>query len=253
MLEPEIHVAIRSYKRAGKVKTLAMFPQASIWIPESQEDDYLKFYDPDQLVTIPDKLDGNTSRKFNAILDLTPAAWTLILDDDITRIGVWDDEDHIYLEPEEIEHLILMGFLLASDLGIRLWGINQGRDELWYETYKPFNLLAPVLGPWTGHLNPELRYDERVPSKEDYDFWLQNIRTHRKTLRLNKYHYLHDHGKMAGGHVSMRTMDLELGDIERMRIKWGDRVFRSGGTAGGRKATGKNILNSLLRIPIPGC
>ena len=253
MVDPEIHVAIRSYKRAGKVKTLEVIPQAKIWIPESQEADYLEFYDPDLLVTIPNKLDGNTSRKFNAVLDNSPAAWTLILDDDITRIGVWDDEDHVYLEPDEIEHLILMGFLLASDLGVKLWGINQGRDELWYETYKPFNLLAPILGPWTGHLHPTLRYDEEVPSKEDYDFWLQNIRTHRKTLRLNKYHYLHDHGKTAGGHVSMRTMDRELGDIERMRQKWGDRIFKSGGTAGGRKATGKNILNSRLRIPLPGC
>ena len=90
MAKPKIHVAIRSYKRAGKVKTLEVIPQAKVWIPESQEADYLQFYDPDQLVTIPDNLDGNTSRKFNAVLDNSPAAWTLILDDDITRIGVWE-------------------------------------------------------------------------------------------------------------------------------------------------------------------
>jgi len=253
MTLPEIHVAIRSYKRAGRVKTLDVIPWAKIWIPESQLDDYAKYYDREQLITIPDELDGNTSKKFNAVLDNSPSKWTLILDDDITAIGVWDQGDHVYLRPAEIDHLITMGFVLANDFGCKLWGLNQGRDELWYETFKPFNLLAPILGPWTGHLDPELRFDERVPSKEDYDFFLQNIRKHRKVLRLNKYHYLHDHGKMAGGHVSQRSLDRETGDILRMREKWGDTVFKAGGTGGGKNATGKNILNSRIIVPIKGC
>jgi hypothetical protein len=253
MILPEIHVAIRSYKRAGRVKTLDVVPWGKIWIPESQLDDYSKYYDQEQLITIPDDQDGNTSRKFNAILDNSPSKWTLILDDDVTAIGVWDQADHIYLRPKEIDHLIMMGFILAHELGCRLWGLNQGRDELWYETYKPFNLLAPILGPWTGHLDPVLRYDERVPMKEDYDFFLQNIRKHRKALRLNKYHYLHDHGSMVGGVVSQRTLDMEESNVLRMREKWGDTVFKSGGTAGGKNATGKKILNSRIHVPLPGC
>lgn len=253
MVDQEVHVAIRSYKRAGRVKTLDVVPFAKIWIPESQADDYMQHYGQDKLVVIPDEWDGSLAKKQNAILDNSPSAWTLILDDDITAIGVWDDEDHIYLNPNEIAHLIMMGFILANDLGVKFWGINQGRDELWYETFKPFNLLAPILGPFQGHLQPVLRYDETVLGKDDYDFWLQNIRTHRMTLRLNKYHYLHDHGSMAGGFVSMRTMDAEQAGIERMRQKWGDGIYKPGGTAGGRKATGKNILNSFCKIPIPGC
>lgn len=253
MLDKRIHVAIRSYKRAGKVKTLQVVPFAKVWIPESQEEEYLQHYDQEQIITIKDELDGNLAKKQNAILDGSPAEWTLILDDDVTAIGAWDAGDHVYLMPDEIEHLILMGFLLADDLGIELWGINQGRDELWYETYKPFNLLAPILGPFHGHLSPTLRYDESVLGKDDYDYWLQNIRTHRRTLRLNKYHYLHDHASMKGGFVSMRSMEVEQAGVMRMRQKWGDRVFRPGGTAGGRKATGKNILNSLISNPIPGC
>lgn len=252
-MNDQITYAIRSFRRAGKVKTLEVIPWAKVWIPESQLEDYLQYYDQEQIITIPDEADGNPSRKNNAVLDRSPTEWTLLLDDDITAIGVWDQGDHIYLEPPEIEHLVWMGFQLAADLGVEFWGINQGRDELWYETYKPFNLLAPVLGPFHGHLSPTLRYDESVLAKDDYDFWLQNIRKIRKTLRLNKYHYLHDHGKMAGGIVSMRTMEHEQTGVERMREKWGDRIFTPGGTAGGRKATGKNILNSMIRIPIPGC
>lgn len=253
MSQPEIHVAIKSYKRPGKVKTLDLVPWAKIWIPESQLDDYAKYYDLEQLITIPDELDGNLCRKQNAILDRSPSKWTLILDDDITNIGVWDQGMHAYLRPREIGHMITMGFILANDFGVELWGINQGRDELWYETFKPLNLLAPVLGPFHGHLDPSLRYDERVPAKDDYDFFLQNIRKHRKALRLNKYHYKHDHGKMSGGHVSMRSLDAEQGDILRMREKWGDNIFRVGGSGGGKNATGKNILNSRIIVPLKGC
>lgn len=249
----KIHVAIKSYKRAGRVKTLMVAPFAHVWIPESQEDEYLEFYDPDQIVTIPDELDGNLCRKQNAILDRSPCEWTLILDDDITGIGCWDLGDHFYLSPEEVEYLIIQGFILADDLGVELWGIHQGRDELWYETFQPFHLLAPILGPFHGHLSPSIRYDESVLGKDDYDFWLQNVRKHRKTLRLDKYHYLHDHGKEPGGFVSMRSMEAEEAGVMRMREKWGDTVFKMGGSAGGKNATGKNILNSKIRIPIPGC
>ena len=109
---------------------------------------------------------------------------------------------------------------------------------------------------------PELEISLELFERHDYlvflfenefdDFWLQNIRRHRRTLRANKYHYLHAHGKAPGGFVSMRTMQTEQAGVERMRQKWGA-LFRPGGSAGGKSATGKNILNSFVRVPIPGC
>ena len=247
----DIHVAVRSYKRAGAVKTLEVVPFAAVWVPESQEEEYRAHYG-DQVITIPDDEDGNLGRKNNSILDRSPSPWTLILDDDISHIGYWEEGGHVWMDPDQITGLIIQGFTLASDLGVELWGINQRRDEMCYWMYQPFSLLAPVLGPLHGHLSPTLRYDERMLGKDDYDFWLQNIRRHRKTLRLNKFHYIHDHGTGPGGFVSMRTLDRERRAVDRMRAKWG-RVFRPGGSAGGKSATGKNILNSYLKMPIPGC
>ncbi len=251
MIDTQIHVAIRSYKRAGRVRTLDTVPFAWIWVPESQESEYCDHYG-DRVKAIPDHLDGNLGRKMNTILDNSPCPWTLILDDDIPRIGYWEDGDHFWMTPDEIEWLIEQGFVLANDLGVRLWGLNQNKDELIHYTYRPFSLLSPILGPFTGHLDPVLRYDESVLGKDDYDFWLQNIRKHRKTLRLNKYHYIHDGGSLAGGFVSMRTMKREQEGVRRMQEKWG-KLFKPGGAAGGKSATGQNILNSLVKVPIPGC
>jgi hypothetical protein len=251
MIDTDIHVAIKSYKRAGSVTTLAVVPFAWIWVPESQGDSYRAVYG-DRVITIPDDEDGNLCRKSNAILDRSPCKWTLILDDDITGLGYWERGRRFWMTPEHIEAFIIHHFIMAHELGVRLWGINQNKDELIHYTYRPFSLLTPILGPFNGHLEPVLRYDETVLGKDDYDFWLQNIRAYHKTLRANKYHYEHDHGKKPGGFVSMRTLQAEEQAILRMRQKWG-RHYSYGGAAGGKSATGRNMLNSNVHIPIKGC
>lgn len=252
MIDTQIHVAIKSYRRAGRVKTLALVPFAWIWVPESQGAAYREFYG-DRVVTIPDELDGNLCRKSNAILDRSPCPWTLILDDDLTMLAYWEDGGRVRMTPEYFQAMVEHHFQLAADLGVKLWGVQQNSDELGHYTYRPFSLLAPILGPFNGHLEPALRYDEAMLGKDDYDFWLQNILRHRFTLRANKYHYRHDHGKLPGGFVGMRTMAKERAGIKAMQRKWGSKIFRPGGNAGGRWATGKNILNSRIRITIPGC
>ena len=177
----------------GQVKTARVFPFAHIWVPESQGDEYREHYG-DRVVTIPDEEDGNAGRKSNAILNRSPSPWTLILDDDISAFGLWEEGVHKAMTPSHIEWFVRHGFELAAALGVKLWGVNQRRDELCYNTFRPFSLLSPILGPFTGHLSPAIRYDESVLTKDDYDFWLQTILVERFTLRFNKYHYVHDHG-----------------------------------------------------------
>lgn len=254
MIDAKIHVAIKSYRRAGRVSTLVVVPFAWIWVPASQAAEYEEAY-PGRVKAIPDECDGNLCRKSNAILDRSPCEWTLILDDDISSIHYFEDGKDFVMTPDQIAAMVCHGFDLASQLRVTLWGINQNSDELAYCAFRPFNFLAPILGPFNGHLAPELRYDESVRGKDDYDFWLQTIRKYHKTLRLNKYHYIHDHGKRPGGFVGMRTMEVEEAGVKRMREKWG-KVFTPGGSPGARRdrktnARG-NILNSLVRFPING-
>jgi hypothetical protein len=251
-IDGRVHVAIRSFRRAGRVTSFAPFPFASVWVPESQGDEYRSHYGG-RVITIPDDCDGNLCRKSNAILDRSPCAWTLIVDDDIPRVGMWEGGRRHWLEPDQIAGMIVHQFELADQLGVRLWGINQNFDPTSYRVLCPFNLLAPILGPFNGHLSPELRYDESVLGKDDYDFWLQNIRRYHKTLRANKYHYIHDHGKKSGGFVSMRTAETEQHGVDRLIEKWGSTVIHPGGVKGKRHSTGRNILNTRVSIPINGC
>ena len=60
----DIHVAIKSYKRADVMTTHEIVPFAHVWIPESQEAEYKAVHD--KIITIPDELDGNVSRKIRS-------------------------------------------------------------------------------------------------------------------------------------------------------------------------------------------
>lgn len=255
MIDKKIHVAIASYRRAGKVRTIKVIPEAAIWVPTSQGQAYKKHYG-ESVVTIPDKLDGNICRKQNAILDRSPKKWTLILDDDITGFSSWENGVPYYLTHDQIVRMINHYFDLADQLGVRMWGINQLWDALAYVQFRPFAFLSPILGPFVGHLNPELRYDETVGGKDDYDFFLQNIRKYHRVLRVNKYFYRRVSGKQSGGLVSMRSKQFEWDGIRRMQEKWGKKVFRVGGRGGvvTDRETNPigNILNAIVHVPIAG-
>ena len=252
-MDSKMHVAIRSYKRAGTVTSLNILPFAKIWIPESQYGEYLKHYDKDTLRTIPDECDGNPSKKSNAILDRCFPSWVIMTDDDLGGIGYWENNNHYWMSPNEILEMITKKFILAEELGVKLWGLNQNKDPLVHYTYRPLSLLCPILSPFGGHLDNKLRYDEDMDGKEDYDFFLQHIHKYRKTLRFNKYHYIHKHGISEGGLAGIRTMQWEKGGVQKMRKKWGDKVFRSGGSTGGKPGKRNNILNCFVRVPLKGC
>ncbi len=248
----DIHIAISSYKRAGLVKTQAIAPEASIYVPESQADEYREHHA--NIIAIPDEQDGSIVKKRNAILDMNKGKWVLIMDDDLSDVGYWEDGTRHIMTPSVFMDFIEKYFDLANQMGVRLWGINQKRDEMAYQTMRPFNLLSPILGPFSGHLDSVLRYDETCDLKEDYDFWLQNIQMYRKTLRINKYHYRHAHATgMAGGATTYRSLDVERAVADRMIKKWGKQVIKIGGSGGGKGATGKNILNIKITLPIKGC
>jgi hypothetical protein len=245
-----IHIAIKSYKRAGTITTRELFPDATIWVPESQAKEYRRIYGAKAIATVPDREDGNLCRKCNSILKRSPSPWTLILDDDLTSINMWEGGKKIRMKARAIRGMVEHFYDLADQLGVTLWGINQIDDALAYRTQTPFSFLAPILGPFSAHLNAVVQYDETVGGKDDYDYWLQTIARDHRTLRVNKYTYRHDSGRKAGGFVSMRSMASEQASVDRMRAKWGN-LFRAGGSIGPH-SRGTNILNSIVTVPIAG-
>lgn len=221
-------IYIPSYKRAGDITSHKIFPSAKIVVPESQLSDYQTHYG-EKVVSIPDEKDGNIAVKRNAILDMAAAdgvEWLLMVDDDYQYVGKITNQNPRWLNNDEIETLIAEGCQMADELQTGMWGLNVQIDPKFYREYSPFSLTTPILGPWQAVKVSELRYDEKISLKEDYDFWLQSIRKYRKTLRFQSYHYMVNHINKSGGVVSYRTKQREEEHNQMLQEKWGRRVVK---------------------------
>jgi len=248
-----LNIAIPTYKRAHSLPGKDYFMTAKYVLPESQADDYAQVLPPGRMIIIPDNADGNIARKRNWILQNIPRP-LLMIDDDVKCLihsekGACEKlMQHIKLTPHEALDAIISGFNLAHQWGCVLWGINVNTDGRNYQQYKPFSLTQVVLGPFQGHLDHDLLCDERMGTKDDYDFSLQVLNKYQKILRLNKFAYDCDHGDNKGGIVSMRTMEVEKEYNRRIMSKWGSHIIKY--PENPRKM--KDLLNGMVSVPIRG-
>jgi hypothetical protein len=241
----DLAVVSPSYKRAGAVRVRKWWPEVVLAVIESQAAEYEE-KEGGPLLVLPDSVGGNIARTRNEILDRLHAdhEWVLTVDDDLSEIGWMHRGKQHPFSPEERERALWQGCTLAEQAGAYLWGFNVQADPKFYREYTPFAFLSPVLGPFTCHRRGSgCRYDERLPLKEDYDYWLQHVRAHHRTFRFNGRYYRADHFDLAGGVTSYRNMDGEREQLELLQRKWGPRVVTYN--------LAKSV-NPKVRPPIPG-
>jgi len=255
-----INIVIPTYKRTKNLVGKNYFKTARYVLPESQRDNYLKVLPSKRMIVIPDECDGNIARKRNWILDNVKRP-LLMIDDDVKCLrmteGMQESNrsrfkekgiERIRLEPEQAERVIRNGFNIAREFGCVLWGLNLNEDGRNYQQYKPINLTQVILGPFCGHLEHDLHYDEKMGTKDDYDFSFQVLNKHRKILRFNKFSYDCGHGDNEGGIVSMRTMEKEIGYCESIMKKWGKHIIKY--KIPPKRMT--DLLNGRVNVPLQG-
>lgn len=252
----KINVIIPSYKRSHDLKGKDYFSMAKYCIPESQYDDYLKVLPKERIITLPDDDDGDIVKKRNWILKNIPMP-LIMIDDDVLEIGYYEnrkgklDGDHSRktLQSNMLDNFFIHFFNLAIELNCKMWGISQNQDNRIYKEFLPFNLSNIVLGPFQAHIDHDLLFDSRVGSKDDYDMALQQLQKYKKVLRLNKFHYLCEHGDNKGGIVSYRSKDKEIQYCKAIMMKWGKKIIQY--QIPPRKIT--DLLNAKkVNIPIKG-
>lgn len=251
-----IQILAPSYRRATGVITQKWLPECTLVVMESEAEEYAKH--GWKFITCPDKVQGNVARVRNWILDNRSSDLLLVIDDDLEAVKRWDEVDgswvHKTLGREDFLEFVEQGFEMAQDWGARLWGVNCMPDKGSYREYTPFSCKSFMSAAFHGLIDPVLRYDERIPLKEDYDFCIQNLRAYRTTLRFNMYSLIKkDHGN-AGGCAVYRTMDRERAQLELLQKKWGSRIIQNdlGASNVTRKKQHTFDLNPVMRVPIPG-
>jgi len=225
----DINIIIPSYKRSHDLKGKDYFFMAKYCVPESQYNDYLKVLPKERIITLPDNEDGDIVKKRNWILKNIQMP-LIMIDDDVSKINYFESENNKAISNElnknKILDFFINSFILCEDFGCKMWGINQNSDPLSYRQYSPISLSNIILGPFQGHIQHDLIFDNRVGSKDEYDMALQQLQKYKKVLRINKFNYVCEHGDNKGGIVSYRSKEKEIEYCKAIMMKWGKKIIQ---------------------------
>ena len=203
-----------------------ILPSAKVVVPESQAEQYERYY-PGRVITIDDALDGNISKKRNAILEmLAPRQACWMVDDDLKRVhrikhGFVDD----------VEQLLETFANLADDMQLYFGGFSIYRDPVRCLEFAPFSLTKPSYACVYIRNDPAVRYDEHLANGEDVDIYLQYMLKHRMVFRDNRYFFefacnqdIPNQKKTQVGGIEY-DMQRQKQVLKRLIKKWGSQFI----------------------------
>lgn len=258
-----ISINCPSYKRP-KVETLDYISSCKVWVAQREYEDYIKANPEhiENIIAVPDEVQGNVSRIRNYILDqeLSKNDVVLLIDDDLKSIGRFEPiglygYDDVILDEDDLYAMLEHYSILCDDFGYKHWGIMCNQDALSYRQTTPFSTVSYIGSPFSVFLKGnDLRYDERLPLKEDYDMTLQQCNKYRGVLRVNKYHYNCKQSAQSGGCATYRNYAREEEQLRMLQKKWGSDIVKIDNVLNhNAKKAKKNIdYNPIIHIPIKG-
>lgn len=216
-----------SYRRAQSAVTHKLFPQEKFAYVVREEEVSAYEHLGVRLIVIPQSAGvTNICSTRNWILDNARARWVIQADDDISKFSWIYERKYLALSVEHLDSILLSAFSMAEDLGISLWGMNILSDPINYSQIKPFSFHSPILGPFSATISVDLRYDERLTLKEDYDLFLQVMNRDGAAMRHNYLCYAANHFTLDGGCQEYRTDTKEREQQEMLQRKWGSDIVR---------------------------
>lgn len=271
--EIKIAYACPSYRRPHCI-TADYIHETRIYVDRSDYDDYIKNNEHGEVVMCDDGVQGNLPRVRNYILDKefkNGADIVVMMDDDISYVGMfrhdWESNSKYAqkVKREDLDDIIINYSILCEEFGFGMWVFNYNNDGLLYKEFTPFSTTKVALGQFVVFVKNELRYDENLPLKEDYDMAVQQARKYRGVLTVNCGFVKGDFGKLAGGTTIRRNHKREFEQFKLFKKKWGSGIVRgvseesasSTRLCNGEYAT-KGYVNKydfshpVVRIPIDG-
>ena len=238
---------VPSYKRPEKSITQINYPFVKLVVRESDADAYIK--NGNDIIIVPDNAQGNLCKIRNYILDnfFTDCDCIILLDDDCKGIYRWQDQKKIKFQPDELMEFCEQMAILCNDYQFKFWGLNCIPDKGAYREHTPFGTLQYIGGPFQAHLKNPIRYDEKLPLKEDYDITLQHIKEYSGCLRVNFANYDVKQAEQSGGCATYRNLQKEIEQFELLQKKWGTKIIKKDNTS-----KRKYDFNPILKIPLKG-
>jgi len=248
----EITIACRSWMRADVVSTHKYIPDTKYVVASSQADEYRQ--NGLNVWECPDSAQGNICRVSNWIMDNCKTRWLIIIDDDLINFGRYNGNKHKKIKSEDVMDLLFMCFMMAEDADVKLWGMNCIDDKGAYREYTPLSFNNYIGGPFQAFIDMDLRYDEKLNLKEDYDMTLQVMNKYRRALRFNFLNYNFKQHVNIGGCASYRTVEREKQQYDLLFKKWGPKIVKKdcGNSRTHRKKEQGYDINPIIKVPIKG-
>lgn len=148
----KISINCPSYKRP-KVETLDYLSTCKVWVAEAEYEDYCRENNPENIIAVPNNVQGNLCRIRNYILDheLEDNDVVLLIDDDLHSIGRFEPlgmwgYNEILLDEAEVYDMLEEYSILCEDFGFKYWGIMINKDALSYRQTTPFSTVSYIGG-----------------------------------------------------------------------------------------------------------
>jgi len=220
-------IAIPSKSRAGKVKSLKVLPDATLFVPDYEAEDYGKF-GYKNIIGVPKEVKGITMTR-NWILCNVQDERVVFIDDDVKQQG-WTKVHSHHMDRRRLNQDEWMAefeklFDVTYGMEYRLWGIattGQGKAVF---PYKPFLWRTYVTASCCGIINDGRTYfDESFPVKEDYELCLRLIKEDGGIVGARYIYWQNSHWTGEGGCKDYRTQEMEEDCIKRLQTMYPGRT-----------------------------
>ncbi|MCC2546419.1 hypothetical protein LJY25_08180 [Hymenobacter sp. BT175] len=243
----QVKVVIPSHKRAGRILTLDVIPDAIVCIPESQLAEYRRAHPGTELVTHPDSVVGLAAKRnwmYHHFGDM------LQLDDDITdfRRMYLPPGEKMSIEPARAMAIIQETAYAAKQAGAYLWGFSSNPNPTMFKALNPISLTGYVTGCATGLLKgSKLWYNSQIICNEDYWISCLNAYHHRLIWKDMRFTFIQkDTFVGQGGLAEFRNLDAEQADYELLRRCFGDVIQKKKDNVLAKR---KHQFQKTLKIP----
>lgn len=209
-------VAIPSRGRAETLSTVELLKglPANITIFVDEKEDAEKYAKHHDCKIVETGTSGITKAR-NFILDYYKEGTNVVmLDDDLRGIKTMVGSKLKALDFSQVDTLIRTGFNACVKWNTKLFGIYPIPNAFFMSRSISVNTF--IIGTFTGVIVGDLRYDEDLELKEDYDFTLKHILKYKRAIRFNNFCVDAKHYSNAGGCKDRRDADLEQRCVQKL-------------------------------------
>ena len=209
------YVGIISHKRSANVRKMLPLVGEATWYVGKGEGEAYRSAGASRVIE-----SGGLCRSRNAILEdaFSKDLPAFELSDDLSKIQFARSKKSVSAMSFEMAARYMLRASASS--GAKLAGVAPTSNAFYFNPKKPVHGAAFIVGDLILAMPSDLRFDEKLRLKEDYDYTLQHLTRFGKVARCGAIlaHFAHRSNK--GGAVDYRTSELEKETIRQLSEKW---------------------------------